>query len=628
MCGITGYYDPSGVYVNSSKNIVSAMSLAIKHRGPDNMGFWLSEDKRLALAHQRLSIIDLSIEGNQPMTSPSGRYVIIFNGEIYNHQEIKSLLNNNNWRGSSDTEILLAAIEAWGISETIEKCNGMFAIILWDRDLNQLTMIRDRLGEKPLYYGWNKNVLLFASELKSFKHHPAFNGEMDSDAIGLYFQYGYIPGTKSIYKSINKILPGTMVQFNLDTTEKVSEEVTEYWTLKNSTYSHQLVENIYENRDPVDDLEELLLQVISQQSIADVQLGSFLSGGVDSSLITALLQKQTNTRVKTFSIGFSEKKYDESAYASKVAEHLNTDHNELILNSEDLKNVIPNLPELFDEPFSDPSAVPTLLVSKFAKTGVTVCLSGDGGDELFGGYSRYHRTHNIWSKISRIPNEIRDSFSLMMQPIDALYKERDLFHKWQRLSSYLKCDSLLDCYKLQTQNSQTELKKILNLDFNIFNNETNKPFKNYEEMMYLDAITYLPGDILVKVDRSAMSVSLETRAPFLNHDVVEFAFNLPEKYKINKRDSKIILNQLLSRYVPIELFKRPKMGFGMPIDIWMRDDLREWTEDTLSTSNIKKIGIFNEKLVRKRLNEHLSGKSDWHIFLWRVLMFIEWHQKH
>lgn len=624
MCGIAGYFDYRGQFLNSSEHLIKEMTQAINHRGPDYQGEWLSEDRRLILGHQRLSIIDLSIEGNQPMLSSSGRYVLVFNGEIYNFKKLKNLLNFKDWRGSSDSEVLLQVIEEKGLNSALPLIEGMFAIALWDKKKNELSLVRDRLGEKPLYYGVHNHTFLFASELKGIKAHPAFCNELDNESASLYFKYGYIPGNKSIYKNISKVLPGEILTFDFSSEHFSTTYNGSYWNLSDSIDEASKI-NVSDNLSSLtDQLETLLTDVIRDESIADVPLGSFLSGGIDSSLITSILQRESGNRIETFSIGYLNKDYDESNYARSVAKHLKTKHNELILDANDLKNTIPKVPKLFDEPFGDPSSVPTFIVSDFAKTKLKVCLSGDGGDELFGGYTRYIRSQNIWSKINLIPETLRNLTSKAIQYPANLGFKSDYFMKLQRLQLYLKCNSLADIYQLQSQIPDSEINNFLNIKPSNVEVSIPSQLSEFERMLYVDLKTYLPDDILVKVDRSAMAVSLETRAPFLNHKVVEFAFSLPVQFKYHDKLGKVILRKLLERHMPLDLFDRPKMGFGIPIDEWIKSDLRDWALDNLSNNQLQRSGIFKPEIIRKRLEEHIQGTKKWHYFLWKVLMFIEW----
>ncbi len=627
MCGITGFYDNAGRFNNTADVIARAMSATLNHRGPDDSGVWLGNGNKLALAHQRLSVIDVSVSGHQPMSSSGGRYIIIFNGEIYNHREIRNSLSGVAWRGGSDTETLLEAIEQWGLVKTLKKCSGMFAFALWDQGLKRLSLVRDRLGEKPLYYGWSNDVFVFGSELKSLKAHPAFERNIDKDAVALYFNHGYIPAPFSIYKGISKLTPGSILHLTLNSSDYKSPTIEKYWSLEqicSETKSHQ--SNQLKGDDVLNELDKRLTLAVVQESIADVPLGSFLSGGIDSSLITAILQKDSDRKIQTFSLGFNEEKYNEAKYAKLVAEHIGTKHHEFIVTPNELQDIIPKLAGMYDEPFGDPSAIPTFIVSQFARDSVTVALTGDGGDELFGGYNHYHRSSEIWSAIKRVPSPIRSVAASALNSVGSHMYNTSLGRKAQKLSNYLMCQSLFDCYHFQTQASGVELKSILGLTGKIGSLNVHEQLKGYEAMMYTDAMTYLPDDILVKVDRAAMANSLETRAPFLDHHVVEFAFGLPLEYKIHNGSGKLLLRELLSKYVPRNLFERPKMGFGVPIDDWLRGSLRDWAEDLLSEKSLRDIGFFNAEIIRSRWAQHVRKEHDWHYFIWDMLMFIEWYR--
>ena len=622
MCGITGFYDPSSGSFNLGSGIVTKMATSIIHRGPDDFGVWLSDDNTLAFAHQRLAIVDVSETGHQPMISSTERYVIIFNGEIYNHSEIKGLLNESVWRGNSDTEVLLEAIEQWGLKKALRYCSGMFSFALWDQDLQLLSLVRDRLGEKPLYYGWCKGTFVFGSELKSIKAHPDFERIINIDAVTLYFNHGFIPAPSSIYEGIYKLSPGNILNLAINSSGHEPLTIESYWSIdscispiRNSRFK----ENGY-----IDELETLLTNAVVQQSAADVPLGSFLSGGIDSSLITSIMQKHSDTQIQTFSLGFKEEKYNEAKHAQLVSDKLGTAHHEFIVSPSDMQSIIPKLASMYDEPFGDPSAIPTFIVSQFAQSNVTVALTGDGGDELFGGYNRYHRSSEIWTIIKRVPCQLRVIAASVLSPFGNSMYNTSLGRKAERLSNYLSCDSLMDCYRLQTQASQVELKSILGNFDKIKVPKIPDHLNDYEAMMYSDAMTYLPDDILVKVDRAGMAVSLETRAPFLDHHVVEFAFNLPLEHKISAGRGKLILRDILAKYIPRQLFERPKMGFGLPIDDWLRGSLRYWAEELLSEKSLHNVGLLNVEFIRKRWEQHINGVQDWHYFLWDVLMFIEW----
>ena len=640
MCGIAGFIGECEQPIDSLTEMVKA----IYHRGPDDQGVWFDEHYGIGMAHTRLSILDLSIAGHQPMESVSGRFMLVFNGEIYNHQALKIQLNNVaaiDWCGHSDTEILLAGFEAWGIEGTLKKASGMFAIAVWDGLTNTLTLARDRIGEKPLYYGWQGGAFLFGSELKSLKKHPSFKSEINRDAITLLLRHNYIPVPYSIYKGIAKLEPGCILTVSL---KEPQPRITTYWSGAKVVESG--VANIFtgDAAEAVDELEILLKESVRQQMMADVPLGAFLSGGVDSSAVVALMQAQSSRPVKTFTIGFNEKGYNEAAHAKLVALHLGTEHTELYVTPEQAMEVIHKLPTLYDEPFSDSSQIPTFLVSHLAKQQVTVSLSGDGGDELFCGYNRYQMTNKLWNKLSVVPVPLRKLLGNGISSVSPQF--------WNKIADYMPGakpfnnigDKLHKGAGVLARRSVDEL--YLGLVSTHRNPEalvigaTEPPtllsgktmeltgLSDIQRMMALDLMTYLPDDILVKVDRAAMGVSLETRVPFLDHRIVEFAWSLPQAIKLKEGQSKWPLRQVLYRYVPKELIDRPKMGFGVPLDKWLRDPLKGWAESLLDEERLKREGFFHPEPIRELWSEHLSGKRNWAGLLWSVLMFQAWLEQH
>lgn len=650
MCGFTGYLARSNQSFESMAEFtLRQMADAIVHRGPDSDGYWTDPAAGIALAHRRLAIVDLSPAGAQPMESGAGRYVIAFNGEIYNHARLRQMLEregvvNIPWRGHSDTETLLAGFDAWGIEGTLHRTIGMFAMAVWDRSERVLTLARDRLGEKPLYYGWqgvgSGAVFLFGSELSALRCHPAFSASINRDALALYMRHNCIGGEHSIYSGVRKLLPGHLLKVSLASPEPL---LRPWWSV--ASVAEQGVSRPFAGTpdQAVDALEVLLCDAVAQQMMADVPLGAFLSGGIDSSTVVALMQSQSRRPVRTFSIGFHEEGYDEAVHAKAVAKHLGTDHTELYVTPEQAQAVIPKLPSLYSEPFADSSQIPTFLVSQLARQHVTVALSGDAGDELFGGYNRYVLARKLWGKIALLPMPFRrlaaagitslspsawDTFLRTVQSLMpaslrlanmgyTLHKGADVLTSpsvdglYLGLVTHWEPDGLV----LGAQEPLTHLRgKPLPLS----------GLDEVQRMMALDTITYLPDDILVKVDRAAMGVSLETRVPFLDHRVVEFAWQLPAHLKLRDGVGKWALRQVLYRHVPKALIERPKMGFGIPIDTWLRGPLREWAENLLSESRLRQEGFLNPAPIRQKWVEHLSGQRNWQHHIWDVLMFQAW----
>lgn len=642
MCGLVGYFG-----INATEAIAKRMADTLTHRGSDDSGVWCDTTTGIALAHRRLSIIDLSPEGHQPMISANNRYVIVFNGEIYNHNQLRAELDNVAWRGHSDTEVILAAISTWGIETALIKFVGMFAIALWDRAEKVLTLARDRMGEKPLYYGFQNNTFMFASELKALKVHPCFLNEIDRDVLCLYLRHCYIPAPYSIYKGIKKLLPSSYLQLpfteNIDLLYTITPK--SYWSLADVVKHGLTTPFIGNDADAITMLDTQLTQAVGLQMVADVPLGAFLSGGVDSSTVVALMQAQSNRPVKTFSIGFNNADYNEAHYAKAVAQYLETEHYELYVSSADVMQVIPTLGTLYDEPFADSSQIPTFLVAQMARQQVTVALSGDGGDELFCGYNRYIWVKRLWHKISWLPLPTRRLFAKAITVLSP--------HRWQAIYSLLsywlpsqfhvtlvgdKLHKLAECLTIVRDDDAlfysllSEWQYPASLVINatepttLLTNAEQWPLlpNITERMMYLDTLTYLPDDILVKIDRAAMAVSLETRVPFLDHRVVELAWQLPLTMKYRTGHSKWLLRQVLYQYIPKELIERPKMGFGLPIGDWLRHDLRDWAETLLDETRLNKEGYFQPHAIRSRWQEHLSGQRNWEHSLWAVLIFQAW----
>lgn len=706
MCGLVGFISSSQNVIDELELVASSMALAIASRGPDDDGIWTTKnatkinnskystnfivnsgndksqtDYGLALGFRRLSILDLTNAGHQPMTSPSERYVITFNGEIYNHNDLRSLFpKTKNWTGHSDTETLLACFELFGIIETLKKTVGMFSIAVWDKELEILHLTRDRFGEKPLYYGWtgvlNGSIqdFVFGSELKALRAFPGFSNLICRDALALFMKFTYVPSPYSIHEGIFKLEPGCILSINTNKlinlppldkpirpgSEQGALSMHRWWSLANvvQTGSKNLIGSEIQ---AINMLEECLFESVKIQSIADVPLGAFLSGGIDSSTIVALMQSQSKNPVKTFTIGFEEAGFDESKHAKAVAKHLKTDHTEVFVTSRETLDLISDLPIIFDEPFADSSQIPTHLVCKLAKAQVTVALSGDGGDELFGGYNRYLWGSRIWKRLDWMPYQARLVLGSSIQKvpkgawnffgstissafqnstgnlwlgdkahklanrlksvrnIDELYVS--LVSEWQDPSLVVKkkTKSILESFKLADTDPSTRSECILDDALPLVGTE-----EHQLRMMYRDSMTYLPDDILCKVDRSSMACSLETRVPFLDHRVAELAWRLPLDMKIRNGQGKWALRQVLYKYVPKELIDRPKAGFGVPVGQWLRGPLREWAEELLKTERLQLDGYFYPEPIRMKWQEHLSGKFDHTASIWTVLMFQSW----
>jgi asparagine synthase (glutamine-hydrolysing) len=618
MCGFTGVYQPDGADPDATATL-RRMMLALHHRGPDASGEWLDAAHGIALGHRRLSIVDLSVEGNQPMISASGRWVLSFNGEIYNFLDIRAELDARGvrFRGRSDTEVMLAAFDAWGLDGALQRFAGMFAFALWDRVDATLHLVRDRLGEKPLYYGWMGRTLLFGSELKAMRAHPRFRGEIARDALSLYLRYGYLPSPWSIYRDVKKLEPGTQLSLR-----RGQEQRTTYWSARQMAERGRANPLRADEREVVDELERQLRRTVRQEMIADVPLGAFLSGGIDSSTLVALMQSESAQPVRTFTIGFEEASYNEAQHARAVAAHLGCAHEELVVTPSEARAVIPRLPVLYDEPFADTSQIPTLLVAELARRRVKVSLSGDGGDELFGGYTRYQDSGRMWSFIGLFPAAGRAFLArhireLAPQHWQRLRRRAEVLGAGTRRALYHTVVSVPDADRLvpgarapTTLLSDPELGALAG-DF-------------VHEMMLLDLVTYLPDDILVKVDRATMGVSLESRAPFLDHRIAEFAWRVPLRHKVRRRRGKWVLRQLLYRFLPPALVDRPKMGFGVPIAAWMRGPLRPWARDLLAPARIRREGFFDATRLQRHWDEHASGRNDFGQLLWSVLMFQAW----
>ena len=648
MCGFAGFLASEGADQVELEQIAAKMGTTLVHRGPDDSGVWADEGAGIALAFRRLSILDLSPAGHQPMHSADGRYVIVFNGEIYNFADLRKDLEQSGeapqWRGHSDTEILLATIAARGLTKALEQSIGMFSFALWDKRDRTLHLARDRIGEKPLYYGWIGRTFVFGSELKALRAHPHWNADIDRGAVALLMRYNYIPAPHSIYNGISKLLPGHALTLGRQSREPVLKS---YWSAR-SVAEFGKADPTTQNEDAIGDaLDTLLRDAVAKQMVADVPLGAFLSGGIDSSTVVALMQAQSARPVKTFTIGFEENDYNEAVHAAAVARHLGTDHTELYVTPREAREVIPRLATIYDEPFADSSQIPTFLVAQLARSQVTVALSGDGGDELFAGYTRYIFGSQLWGEVSRWPPSARrvlgrairalsvDRWSNIAKPLLAVAPMRfrvgragDKIHKLADLLAHESLDSL---YRDLVSHWKPPLSIVLadsEPPTTLDSSNAHGLRDPVARMMLLDLLTYLPDDILTKVDRAAMSVSLETRIPLLDHRVVEFASKIPLAANLNRDGAKGILRKVLYRYVPKALVDRPKMGFGVPIDSWLRGPLRAWADDLLDPARLRREGYLKSELIQQRWREHTSGQRNWHYPLWDVLMFQAWLRSH
>ena len=645
MCGIAGIIDiGAGNHRNRLLHSVLEMAKALYHRGPDDVGTWADCGSGVALGHRRLSILDLSPLGHQPMQSACGRYVTSFNGEIYNFIALREELEGlgHRFRGHSDTEVMLSSISQWGLESAVTRFNGMFAIAVWDRETRRLHLVRDRMGEKPLYYGWLGMTFVFASELKALRVHPRFHGVIDRGAVALFMRHNYIPAPYSIYAGISKVMPGTIVTVTPD--PATPPLVHAYWSVAAAVERGCAEPFTGTAIEAVTYLDDLLRNAVRLRMTADVPLGALLSGGVDSSTIVALMQAQSTVPIQTFSIGFHETAYNEAHHAKAVAAHLGTAHTELYVSPAEAMQVIPSLSHIYDEPFSDSSQIPTYLVSELTRRRVTVALSGDGGDELFGGYDRYCLAADLWRKIGSVPFSLRQCvarslakvspkvWSALSQGARPLLPNRLRFGNSEEhrktLTDILSVESLESLYLTIVSHWKSPTSVVLGstepptalTDHSRWARCSNV----FDRMMFLDMLTYLPDDILTKVDRASMAVSLEARVPFLDHRVVEFAWRLPLSRKVHQGQGKWILRRILQRYVPSSLLDRPKMGFGVPIDSWLRGPLKEWAEELLDEKRLRDDAIFDPTPIRQKWREHLAGTRNWQYYLWDVLMFQVW----
>ncbi|RME33050.1 MAG: asparagine synthase (glutamine-hydrolyzing) [Gammaproteobacteria bacterium] len=646
MCGIAGFLQSSAALpLQGQEAIVRTMRDALTHRGPDRGGDWCDPAAGIALGHRRLAILDLSSAGDQPMVSADGRYVLAFNGEIYNHHELRGELEaaGHRFRGHSDTESLLEGIAAWGLVPTLQRSRGMFALALWDRRERRLSLARDRFGEKPLYYAVNGSAFIFASELKALHRHPDFRPELDRDALCLYLRHNYVPQPFSIYRGVAQVPPGCLLSRDASGRQTGPDP---WWSL--SATVMEAMEHPWRGSEAeaVEALEALLDEVVAERLEADVPLGALLSGGIDSSLVTALMQRRAGEPVRTFSVGYADRIYDEAPHAARVAAHLDTRHTELTVTPEEALALIPDLPQIYDEPFADASQIPTTLISRLTRRRVTVALTGDGGDELFGGYNRYfwalrlQRAAAVPAPLRRaagaairlLPPALWDRLFAMLSPLLPAHLRFSLpGDKLHKLAGLLAFTDPADLYRrLISHWPQPEQLVIGGREPGLLREvEAGLPGKvsGARRMMYLDTAGYLPGDILTKVDRAAMSASLETRVPLLDHRLLAFAWSLPPELLIRGGQGKYLLRRVLHRHVPPALVERPKMGFAVPLEAWLRGPLRDWAEVLLDEGRLRREGIFEPGPIRRRWAEHLSGRRNWQYPLWGVLMFQAWRER-
>lgn len=641
MCGFAGCFEfRRSSSAERLRDVVGRMNRALSHRGPDDEGVWLDAERGIALGHRRLSIVDLSPAGHQPMVSGSGRYVIAYNGEIYNHRDLRRELeaSGTTFRGNSDTEVIVEGSDAWTPAALIERINGMFAYALWDRQQQELYLVRDRLGIKPLYWGYRNGWLLFGSELKAFRAHDGWEPRINRGAIAAYLRHTYIPAPFTVYEGVHKLEPGTFAKFRADGAGEPI--ITRFWDLQRVAEAGLSSRLDLSDAEAVDQLHDLLKDAVGRRMLADVPLGAFLSGGVDSSTVAALMQAQSSVPVRTYSIGFGADEFNEAPYARAVAEHLGTDHTELYVTPKDGLDTIPELADWYDEPFADSSQIPTLLLSKLTRRHVTVALSGDGGDELFAGYTRYFWALDLNRGLSRIPQPARRGLARALRAVPSTVWTEPLRHAPRAITRKINASRIEKLLQVLGSADQDSLYRqlltlwvdpervVLNgseLRGKLWDTSLTAGIGEFlERMQFLDTVTYLPDDILTKVDRASMAVALEVRVPIIDYRVVEFSWRLPVHQKVREGTGKWILRKVLDRYVPRELIDRPKMGFGVPIGDWLRGELREWAEDLLSERTLKEQGLLAAAPVRRAWQQHLNRDRDWEHHLWTVLMLQAW----
>ncbi len=645
MCGIAGIFNPGHPYTDkdSLNALVLKMASSMGHRGPDDAGSWVSEDAALAMGHRRLAVIDTSVKGHQPMHSHSGRYALVYNGEIYNHREIRRALEKRGcpFDGHSDTEVFLAAIEQWGPLAALGRITGMFAFALWDKRERCLYLARDRIGEKPLYYGHFANTLLFGSELKALEAAAIGERVIDREALHLFTRFNYVPAPYSIYKNVYKLKPATCLTVRLSNQALSFDEVV-YWSLRDAV-SVGRENRLQDEHEMIAGLESRLADSVRRQMVADVPVGAFLSGGIDSSTIASVMQRCSTAPIKTYTIGFDEKGFNEAEIAKRVAKHLGTDHTELYVTADEALEVIPTLPGVYDEPFADSSQIPTLLVSRLASADVKVSLSGDGGDELFGGYNRHHLGNVVWKRIQALPGSLQQALVSLLRGLSSkkathlltvLYyllprriKSAEMAHKLTKLADVAGLREPQAMYATLVTFWREYESIVLDMpeetgDISCGQWDWDDRMDMRENMMLLDMTDYLPNDILTKVDRATMSVSLESRIPFLDHQLVEYVWKIPVSHKIRHGKGKWILRKILDRHVPAKITDRAKMGFGVPLDSWLRGPLKEWGRALIADGENR--DYFDSAKIIKKWDEHQRGTGNWQYDLWGVLMFYAW----
>lgn len=632
MCGVCGFINRDSISLTDNQDNIKEMLSVLKHRGPDHQDSWISEDGKVILGHTRLSIIDLSSNGNQPMTSENNRYVISYNGETYNHLKLRDNLKDVNFKSSSDTESVLNAFMSFGIDKTLQMMEGMFAIILYDKKEKNIYLIRDRFGEKPLYYYLGNKKIIFASEIKSLLKHTSSIKELNGEVLSDFFNFNYIGNNNSIYKNIKKVLPAHYLKINL---KSFKFENVNYWVPK---FDQLIISN---ENEMIEKIENKLISSVNKTLTSDLPVGCFLSGGVDSSLITSIVKKHFDNKLNTFSIGFENKNYDESKYAKEIASYLGTDHHEYFLKDNDILDTAMSISDIYDEPFADSSQIPTVILSKLTKKKITVCLTGDGADELFYGYDRYNYALKIYNYLNLVPQFLRKK--IFLNKNEKLRFIRYLLHlalkfkgirniegKIEKILNLMNFNDFSDVYKFSISNELNSV-NILNNNYNdnnsIYNSFSNKDNSNLSNMIDFDIKEYLSNDILTKVDRASMFSSLETRAPFLNHDLANLALSIPSSLHFKNGENKYILKKILSKYLPTKLFKRPKMGFGVPLNDWLKNQLRDWCDDLLSEKKLKQSGIFNHKSIINNYNDFKKNKANIHSSIWSILNFQSWYFK-